>query len=67
MTDEAITEIYKKLRHPWLPKCINTFLWLILTGGLSIGEWLQHIDEQGECQLWNDSVTQTTVHAFIHY
>lgn len=44
---------------------MSTFLWLLHSEGLPLGDWLAKMDIEGSCKLCTTSPTETARHAFI--
>jgi len=51
--------------HQWIPKKVNTLLWLLHTEGLPLGSWLTKIGVDGSCKLCLTAPIETARHAFI--
>lgn len=63
--DTGRKKIYSRIWHQWLPRRVNTFLWLLQNEGLPLGSWLEKMTIDGSCKLCVTSPIETARHAFI--
>jgi hypothetical protein len=63
-TQKERGKIYKKVRHPWLPRKVLAMLWLTMEG-LPIGAWHTRIGHQRICNLCDDGVLETLEHGLM--
>lgn len=57
-------KFFNRIWHPHLPRKVSAMQWLILTEGLPVGEWREHIGFSNECQLCPQHEKETLKHAF---
>lgn len=54
----------KSIWHPWRPRKIAAFLWLIINKGLPTGSWRGKLGMPSECQVCAERPIETTEHCF---
>jgi len=64
-SEQERKQIYDRLWHPWLPKKVSMFMWMLHNAGLPLGSWLNQMDIEEECKLCYLAPLETTRHAFI--
>ena len=60
---KQITQILKRIWHPWVPRKICAMTWLTLAEGLPIGSWRHKAGWESHCRVCNAPGIETAEHA----